>query len=414
MTVDQRRRLNAMLMAEQYNRPTPHDATVTERAGLLPIGTYANGMTGLALPGFVTEPVESFNRLMQNGYTPGDARGVEDAFNVAGGAMMGGIAAPKPSGIVGSAGGKMAGEKGVAAGAAVNALDNANVPGIRAYHGSPYDFDKFDMSKIGTGEGAQVYGHGLYFADNELTADWYRRSISKERLPDESLDFANRTTIDGNRRFDRKNMADVAAQEIDWALGDRDQTIRQIMRDIKLSKGDNPEYIARRKEVLKHLENGTETQFRSPGHTYEVNIKANPDDFLDWDKPLSQQSEKVRGILEATGRSDASEAYRQLANDRARAAVGGSNNYGDPDYRGASQALRDAGIPGIRYLDQGSRDAGNGTSNYVVFDDKLIEILRKYGLLGMAGGAAAAEFMPGGSAQPSKPSWNAMMRPGDA
>ena len=38
--------------------------------------------------------------------------------------------------------------------------------GIRAYHGSPHDFDAFDLSKIGTGEGAQVYGHGLYFAEN--------------------------------------------------------------------------------------------------------------------------------------------------------------------------------------------------------------------------------------------------------
>jgi hypothetical protein len=42
--------------------------------------------------------------------------------------------------------------------------------GILAYHGSPYSFDKFDASKIGTGEGAQAYGHGLYFAENEGVA----------------------------------------------------------------------------------------------------------------------------------------------------------------------------------------------------------------------------------------------------
>jgi hypothetical protein len=34
---------------------------------------------------------------------------------------------------------------------------------------------------------------------------------------------------------------------------------------------------------------------------------------------------------------------------------------------GASQKLREAGIPGIRYLDQGSRDSGKGTRNFVVF-----------------------------------------------
>jgi hypothetical protein len=56
----------------------------------------------------------------------------------------------------------------------------------------------------------------------------------------------------------------------------------------------------------------------------------------------------------------------------------------------ASAALREAGIPGIRYLDQGSRTAGDGSRNYVVFDDSLVEILRKYGLLGMLGGGAYA------------------------
>jgi hypothetical protein len=98
----------------------------------------------------------------------------------------------------------------------------------------------------------------------------------------------------------------------------------------------------------------------------------------------------------------------------------------------ASQALREAGIPGIKYLDQGSRntvkppelvtkpdgtqawatrsatgvlrhfsskeaaqkfwqeaeDRGR-THNYVVFDDKLIDILKKYGLAGLVAGGAA-------------------------
>ena len=48
--------------------------------------------------------------------------------------------------------------------------------GIRAYHGSPYDFEKFDISKIGTGEGAQAYGHGLYFAENPRSEDYKQRS----------------------------------------------------------------------------------------------------------------------------------------------------------------------------------------------------------------------------------------------
>jgi hypothetical protein len=56
----------------------------------------------------------------------------------------------------------------------------------------------------------------------------------------------------------------------------------------------------------------------------------------------------------------------------------------------ASNVLREAGIPGIKYLDAGSRGAGDGTRNYVVFDDSLIDIIRKYGLAGLLGGGTAA------------------------
>jgi GNAT superfamily N-acetyltransferase len=68
-----------------------------------------------------------------------------------------------------------------------------------AYHGSPHIFDKFSLHKIGTGEGAQAYGWGLYFAGNKEVAEFYRRqlSIDKRKLEDlaspykgESSDYA--------------------------------------------------------------------------------------------------------------------------------------------------------------------------------------------------------------------------------
>src|SRR6185437_16282352 len=61
---------------------------------------------------------------------------------------------------------------------AAPAEENALNMGIKAYHGSPHDFDAFDLSKIGTGEGAQAYGHGLYFADNEGVAKSYRDTLA--------------------------------------------------------------------------------------------------------------------------------------------------------------------------------------------------------------------------------------------
>ena len=60
---------------------------------------------------------------------------------------------------------------------------------------------------------------------------------------------------------------------------------------------------------------------------------------------------------------------------------------------GGAQELRDAGIPGIRYLDQSSRAAGQGTSNYVVFDPDTIDIIRRYGVPAMiAGGATTSAY----------------------
>ena len=52
---------------------------------------------------------------------------------------------------------------------------------MTAYHGTPHTFPgtaenplgEFDPTKIGTGEGAQAYGHGLYFAENEDVAKEY-------------------------------------------------------------------------------------------------------------------------------------------------------------------------------------------------------------------------------------------------
>jgi hypothetical protein len=55
-----------------------------------------------------------------------------------------------------------------------------------------------------------------------------------------------------------------------------------------------------------------------------------------------------------------------------------------------AEALRDAGIPGIKYLDQGSRSAGEGSHNFVVFDAATIDILKKYGIAGLIGSGAMA------------------------
>lgn len=306
------------------------------------------------------------------------------------------------------------GRPGATAGAALGAIPDT--PGIRAYHGSPHDFDRFDMSKIGTGEGAQAFGHGLYFAENEGVARSYRESLKKDKKVNSATDRFNNLEIDGQplgRQFDiDTSYVDELKPKI--AAG---EDVRPFLAE-KLSRWEGmvadgsypfPKYanekVAAYRGLIDRLNSGGSLRDAGAGRMYEVNIKANPDDFLDWDKPLSQQSEKVRGALAQYGidRPDWTggqvyESNRLVPGDFA-------------DKKQAAQRLKDAGIAGVRYLDQGSRAGGEGSRNLAVFDDKLIEILRKYGLLGMAGGAAAAEY--GFGAPQSRPA-SPQYRPGDA
>jgi hypothetical protein len=277
----------------------------------------------------------------------------EMAMGMAG---AGGVGVPR--GAVGAAGGKL-----------------AQPEGIRAYHGSPHDFERFDMSRIGTGEGAQAYGHGLYFAENPETAQSYRDALklSRAKLPDDiiSLPPEMRQAVMTHARTD----ADAAT------AAKRAQYMSANLRSVDLPKVQDMVERARDAER---------------GRMYEVNINAKPEQFLDWDRPLGAQpsvQSAIPGVLEQmprpgwmpTLKNDLKDIRRSIASDPEKdgASVWGAiKNLSSPDR--ATAALREAGIPGIKYLDQGSRTGGPGTSNYVVFDDKLIDILRKYGLAGAA------------------------------
>jgi hypothetical protein len=334
------------------------------------------------------------------------------------------------------------GRPGAAVGAAANAA--AERPGIRAYHGSPHDFDKFDMSKIGTGEGAQAYGQGLYFAEEEAVAKAYRDALGnysdvvkwKGSQPPTAEQQAIINQLSG---FDaqRGRAPDLASIRTDLTRARNQIYMSEGMpgRDPERSARD----IARLTEQIAVVDGMKDLiEIKPPGRMYEVRINASPDDFLDWDKPLSQQSEKVRAALEAANlvpwktKNVLGIEYGNLPHDFALGLSGNGKRPLEKDTnvlgsqlidfetgkgvavgkKEASDRLRDAGIPGIQYLDQGSRYTGEGTRNYVVFDDNLIEILRKYGLLGMIGGAAVAGGLQ--SDQNKQTDWARKMQPGDA
>jgi len=281
---------------------------------------------------------------------------------------------------------------------AAPAQRNAVGSGIRAYHGSPHDFDRFDLSKIGTGEGAQSYGHGLYFAGNEAVAKAYREALAGTT----SQKFVN------GQEYNRDNPVHLAAHLAD-VFKSRDKALQVLQDDIKKSSVV-PERVDVYRQAAEILRGGSalgEYTRKQPGRMYEVNINARPEQFLDWDKPLRYQNQPVAEALKTVGVDVSSpnlgEQVRNASGLRLHGTTWGDTPYpvNLPDMKSpaASNALNKAGIPGIKYLDQGSRGAGEGSRNYVVFDDKLIDILRKYGLAGAAGPLGALLMGGGGDAQ---------------
>lgn len=80
-------------------------------------------------------------------------------------------------------------------------FDKMDAP-ITLYHGSPHEFDQFDISKIGSGEGHQAYGHGLYFAEAEAVSEVYKGYLGKR------LEIDGVETIKDGRRTDLSDSLD--------------------------------------------------------------------------------------------------------------------------------------------------------------------------------------------------------------
>jgi hypothetical protein len=200
--------------------------------------------------------------------------------------------------------------------------------------------------------------------------------------------------------------------------------------------GPVPEHMLENSRYLKSLVPA------GRAHRYEVDIEADPRRLLDWDKPLRQQPEIVEPLIERFGGrqrvidkqneySDAAqywlnnhtpeaEAAWQTLNKDPAVRLGGivqnidkpPNQFGSDigsrvtgnvlyqglsqsrlGRRGASDLLKEQGVPGIKFWDGLSRAEGKGTSNFVVFDPKIIQIVRRYGISGAVASGLISQQM---------------------
>lgn len=197
---------------------------------------------------------------------------------------------------------------------------------IDVYHGSPHRFEEFDASKIGTGEGAQAYGHGIYLAESPGVAKAYQQALSDSQyilkssgkpLKDAKLSGAFAPMMNEMRRNGRS-----------------DEDIASTLE--KLSQRYSDKYGKDAKKTAEKLRSGAISY--KTGNLYTADL---PDEMvdrmLDYDLPINQQNPYVLEALDRAG-----------INTQSTAMAG-------PMAQGQEGHLAKFGIPGIKYMDEGSR-----------------------------------------------------------
>jgi hypothetical protein len=253
-------------------------------------------------------------------------------------------------------------------------MSNRTISPLDVYHGTPHKFPpternplgEFDASKIGTGEGAQVYGHGLYVAENPTVAQEYQKQLGTQ------MQYKGQQFYDPivGRKTGTTGNTDLDDYLLSY-LGDTGVIRKELLTAAKeMRDSKNPqarkEYQALMAELRKVRPDVTAA---NTGSLYKVDL---PDEqigkMLDFDAPLGEQSDYVKNIIKeyeldyvppsATG--------GRLIEEMNRA-------FGPAT---ASMHLRNAGIPGIKYLDQNSRKPGTASMTQAQLDTR-IDILKK-------------------------------------
>lgn len=251
---------------------------------------------------------------------------------------------------------------------------------LNAWHGTPHNIQgKFDINKVGTGEGAQAYGHGIYFAENPNVAKEYQKRLAS----DKGFSFDGKSGLTRQEVQDLVN-AKYGSGYLDGVIrpsGVADSFIDDMVTGITRPEGAYPKQYKTGSERAKiYDELRGKISHAEPGNLYKVDI---PDEqipkMLDWDKPLSKQSPEIQDLLKDKagffGDENVGVALSRANNNKLFGGDLIGKNEATP--KDISNYFSSIGITGIKYLDEGSRSAGKGTSNFVVFDPATVKILEK-------------------------------------
>ena len=247
-----------------------------------------------------------------------------------------------------------------------------------AWHGSPHDFDEFDLGAIGSGEGNQAHGWGLYFAKNREVAQAYKDVLGIDSVEILSGDTKYRLN-DDIEWYDEKTKSIIDAESpLSMALttlseeGESTKAIKNLTDFINSKKDNKSDYVVaqvKRAEQAVQILKDSHFDTHQWNTMFEVDIPEN-EYLLNEQKNIEKQSLIVKN------------AISKISNELNSSVLNNSNLSGKEFYKLlsknlggdklASQKLSDFGIKGITY--KGEQDG----ICFVVFDDKAIKVIQKY------------------------------------
>jgi hypothetical protein len=316
---------------------------------------------------------------------------------------------------------------------------------IKGYHGSPHSFDNFDFSHMGSGEGAQAFGWGGYIGGLEDTAIGYRNALSQGNkvISIDGVRGAEPTAIenwvlsqggDAKKAYDKLSTSAAAKEKSDkLSTSSKVDDLGMGFSEYDMALMDYNDFQSKLNEI-KALE-GKKLTLEPSGNMYEVEVDADMDNILDWDAPISQQSDFIKNAADKFIKKYTNEGDEPLVKAILGKDPTGESVYELPQFlpksgsllssklpKESSEYLNSIGVKGIKYFDGSSRNTdwqlstpdttvsgkwmvkdanqpnskglqydneidakdslsqkGN-TSNYVVFDEKIMNIVKKYGV----------------------------------
>ena len=309
---------------------------------------------------------------------------------------------------------------GAAPAGALLARAPAGSLGMNVFQGGPHRYGPEGAAKsldhMGKGEGAQAFGYGRYDAQARSVAVDYRNSLTPPpgvKVGQNTMtpfEFQNNLRVKALKKYPdmpleavERNSGNAARMIFERAeqlknIDGNDNVLMKAFLDSQSKKDDDLSKILR----VARDEMPTAKWVAPKGNLYKHDL---PDEdiarYLDWDKPLSKQPESVRKALEPLGFKADPQGLRDydnalldtLYNDRKKALPKlpadptGEEIYrkiarkfgdsGDPAAKqAASEAFGKAGIPGLKYYDGMSRNAGEGTRNYVTWDQDVLDRMK--------------------------------------